>query len=295
MKAAPFDYVRADCLEHAVRELARHGGDAKLIAGGQSLVPMMAMRLARPGVLVDIHRLDELRGWSAGDGLLTLRAATRQREIELDARLQRELPLVHEALRWVGHQQTRNRGTVGGSLVHADPAAELPLAAMVLQARMHLRSERAARSLDAAEFVLGPMYTATADDECLVGIDWPRWPVASGHSLHARFDETAIRHGDFALASAAVQLLLDEDGICRRAAIGLGGVDSTPLAFPDLARQLVGRRVDAGVAADVAHAAAARAQPGSDMHASAEYRRDLGAALLGRALLRAGAARPTAS
>ncbi len=295
MKSAPFDYVRADSLEHALHELARHGGDAKPIAGGQSLVPMMAMRLARPAVLVDIYRLPELKGRSAEDGWLTLGAATRQREVEVDSGLQGELPLLCQALRWVGHQQTRNRGTIGGSLVHADPAAELPLVAMVLQARMQLRSAGATRNVDAADFLLGPMYTATADEECLVAIDWPRWPVGRGESLRVRFDETSIRHGDFALASAAVQLLLDEGGVCRRAAIGLGGVDSTPLAFADLAAQLVGRRIDAEIAGNVAQAAAARTQPGSDMHASAQYRRSLGAALLERALLHAGATRPTAS
>ncbi len=287
MKAAPFDYLRADSLEQALHELARHGGDAKLIAGGQSLVPMMAMRLARPSVLVDIHRLAELRGWQVAGDAVRLRAASRQCEVEADAGLAGAVPLLRAALRWVGHQQTRNRGTVGGSLVHADPAAELPLAAAVLQARLHLRSERTERCVDAADFALGPMFTTLADDECLVAIDWPTWSVGEGEVLRCEFDETAIRHGDFAMASVAVQLVLDASGVCRRAAIGLGGVDATPLAFPDLAAQLHGRRIDASSAAEVAQAAAARCQPGSDMHADAEYRRHLGAALLQRALLRA--------
>jgi carbon-monoxide dehydrogenase medium subunit/2-furoyl-CoA dehydrogenase FAD binding subunit len=285
MKAAPFEYVRADSIDHALALLEQHGGEAKLIAGGQSLVPMMAMRLARPSVLVDINRLSELKQVEPNADAVTMGAATRQRDVEHDFALHERLPLVRDALHWVGHIQTRNRGTVGGSLVHADPSAELPLAAAVLGATMTLRSGAdGERRVAASDFFLGPMFTAVADTECLVAIDWPVW---SGGRVVCAFDETAQRHGDFAMASAACQLQLDEDGVCRRAAFGLGGVDGTPLAFPALANELVGLCIDERLCADVAHAAAKLTAPGADLHADATYRRHLAALLLKRALMRA--------
>ena len=285
MKAAPFDYVRAESIEHALSVLAQHGADAKLIAGGQSLVPMMAMRLARPAVLVDINRLDELKQVDIGRDTVTMGAATRQRDVERDSALHAALPLVRDALHWVGHVQTRNRGTVGGSLVHADPSAELPLAATILGARLRLQSQDGeARELEAQDFFLGPMFTAVSETECLVGIDWPLW---QGTGIATAFEETAMRQGDFAMASAACQLQLDAAGTCRRAAIGLGGVDGIPRAFPELAEQLIGRRIDIRLAADVAHEAARQTEPGSDLHADADYRRHLASVLLSRVLQRA--------
>ena len=288
MKAAAFDYVRAQNVAQALSVLAEHGPDAKLVAGGQSLVPMMAMRLARPAVLVDINRLQELKGLQIEAGGVQMGAATRQRDVLENVALHSALPLVQAALRWVGHVQTRNRGTVGGSLAHADPSAELPLAALMLCATLHLRSQAGGdRAVAAADFFLGAMYTAVADTECLVAIDWPVW---AGPGVHAAFDETAMREGDFAMAAAACQLQLDEDGICRRAVLGLGGMDGTSRAFAPLAESLIGRRIDARLARDVAHAAVAQTEPGSDLHADADYRRELGAVLLARVLQRAAAA-----
>lgn len=286
MKAAAFDYQRPGSLAQALDVLAQHGGDAKLLAGGQSLVPMMAMRLARPAVLVDINRLPELKGLRIEDELVWMGATTRQREVEDNHELHAALPLLRDALHWVGHVQTRNRGTVGGSLVHADPSAELPLSALMLDAQLHLRSAKAERTLGAAEFFYAPMYTAVAEDECLLAISWPRW---AGSGLRTGFEETAMRQGDFAMASAACQLQLDEAGVCRRAALGLGGMDGTPRAFPELATQLIGQRITPALAQEVAHSAAAQTEPGSDMHAAADYRRELGAVLLARVLQRAAA------
>lgn len=285
MKAAAFDYVRAQSVEQALECLSQHGFDAKLIAGGQSLVPMMAMRLARPAMLVDINRLTVLKNVDIGRDTVTMGAATRQRDVEHDSALHAAIPLVRDALRWVGHIQTRNRGTVGGSLVHADPSAELPLAAMVLGATMRLRSQAdGERQVAAQDFFLGPMFTAVGETECLMAIEWPIW---HGPGVTTAFEETAMRHGDFAMASAACQLQMNADGTCRRAAMGLGGVDGTPLAFPDLAAQLVGRHIDAQLADDIAHAAVKQAEPGSDVHADADYRRHLGAVMLARVLRRA--------
>jgi carbon-monoxide dehydrogenase medium subunit/2-furoyl-CoA dehydrogenase FAD binding subunit len=284
MKAAPFEYVRAESLDHTLECLSQHGMDAKAIAGGQSLVPMMAMRLARPTVLLDIYRLPELRQVSIEPGRVRMGATTRQRTIEYETDLHEALPLVRDAVRWVGHAQTRNRGTVGGSLVHADPSAELPLAAAVLNATLRLQSQAdGERRIPAQEFFLGPMFTATAETECLTEIEWPVWQG----DVTTAFEETAMRHGDFAMASAACQLELDEDGICRRAAFGVGGVDGTPRAFPELARQLVGQRIDEEVAREMAQVALQQTEPGSDLHADADYRRHLGAVMLTRALLKA--------
>ena len=287
MKAAPFDYVRAESLEHALDCLNQYGMDAKAIAGGQSLVPMMSMRLARPTVLLDIYRLPELRQVSLEAGRVLMGATTRQRTVEHGTDLHVALPLVRDALRWVGHVQTRNRGTVGGSLVHADPSAELPLAATVLDATLRLQSQAdGERLISAQEFFLGPMFTATGETECLVEIEWPVWQG----NVFTAFDETAMRHGDFAMASAACQLELDSDGICRRAAFGVGGVDGTPRAFPELAQQLAGYRIDPGMAKEMAQAALKQTEPGSDLHANADYRRHLGVVMLTRVLLKAAQA-----
>lgn len=283
MKAAPFSFVRAESLAHALELLARHGGECKPIAGGQSLVPMMAMRLVRPALLVDINRLEELKGIAPAAGALRVSATVRQRDLLDDAALDAKVPLLRAALRWVGHVQTRNRGTTGGSMAHADPAAEQPLAAAVLDAVMVLRSARGERRITARDFFLAPMTTACAENECLVAVEWPIWEGRVG----CAFEELAIRHGDFAMASAACQLALDADGTVTRAALGLGGVGGTPLAFPDLAAALCGLRMDAALAQEVAHQAAARSEPGSDTHADAGYRRHLAAVLLRRALLQA--------
>lgn len=286
MKAAAFDYVRASNLDHALELIAQNATDAKLIAGGMSLVPMMAMRLARPALLVDINRLTELKDVQVADDRVLMGATTRQRDVEFDTGLHRSLPLVRDALKWVGHVQTRNRGTVGGSMAHADPSAELPLAAMILDANLHLRSQAdGERTVPASEFFLGPMFTAVGETECLTAVEWPVW---QGPGVVTVFDEVAMRHGDFAMASAACQLQVDADGTCRRAAFGLGGVDGTPRVFPELAQQLVGQKIDQRLAKDIAHAAAKQVDPGSDMHADSEYRRHLATVLLTRILTRAG-------
>lgn len=284
MKAAAFDYVRAESVDHALGLLGEHGGDAKLLAGGQSLVPMMAMRLARPAMLVDIHRLTQLQGIAAGGEGVVTGAAVRQCIAQRDQTLASRVPLVLQALRWVGHDQTRNRGTIGGSLVHADPSAELPLAAAVLDATCVLRTTGGERRVRASEFFLGPMFTATAEDECLVAIEWPCW---TGARVGSAFEEVAIRSGDFAMASAAAQLQLDADGVCLRAALGVGGVDGVPLALPRLAERLVGKRLQPELLRATAADAAQACDPGSDFHASAEYRRHLVDVLVQRVLAQA--------
>lgn len=281
MKAPPFEYARAASIAEACALLAQHGDAAKLLAGGQSLVPMMAMRLLRPAWLVDINEIAALKSIVVDtDGVRTA-ACARQADLERDAALGKRVPLLHQALAWVGHVQTRNRGTVGGSLAHADPCAELPLVAQLLDARLQLRSAKGSRSLSASDFFSGPMTTALAPEECLEAVYWPAWPEPR---VGSAFTEVATRHGDFAMVAAAAQIALDGEGRCLRAALGLGGVGMTPLAFPALAARLAGSRpADAdfdGLAAE----AAAQSEPGDDLHASAAYRRHVARVLAARVL-----------
>lgn len=285
MKAAKFDYILADDLAHAQAVLQQCGGDAKLIAGGQSLVPMMAMRLAQPAQLVDINRLKQLKRRSTNEHAVRIGATVRQCEIEADRELANELPLLHQMMPWVGHQQTRNRGTLGGSLVHADPSAELPLAAVILDAKFRLVSEASGeRWLPASEFFVAPMECAINDTECLVEIEWPRW---SGERIAATFDEIAIRKGDFAIAAAGCQMQLDDDARISRLAFGLGGVAGTALAFPQLSTRLIGQTPTAELINDTVSDAVEHTDPGSDMHAGTDYRRHLATTLLQRVLTRA--------
>jgi len=280
MKAAPFDYVLAQDLDEALSLIDEHGPDAKLIAGGQSLVPMMAMRLARPQLLVDINRLSELKQVDILSDWVSIGAGVRQRDIEFNAQVHQHVPLLKHALAWVGHIQTRNRGTIGGSLVYADPSAELPLSALLLNAKFHLKSKTTGeREVFAEDFFLGPMFTETADNECLSAIDWPIW---RGANVGVAFEETAIRKGDFAMASAACQIQLDPTGVIQRVSFGLGGVDGTPRVFPHLATQMVGQKISDLAMSDIAKAAIHECDPGSDMHASSAYRKHLAQVLLCR-------------
>ncbi len=281
MKAAPFEYARAASVAEACELLARHGDGAKLLAGGQSLVPMMAMRLVRPAWLIDINEIAALKFVAVEKDVARTGACARQCAVERDPALAARVPLLAQALAWVGHVQTRNRGTLGGSLAHADPCAELPLVAQVLGARMLLRSGSGTRTLEAERFFSGPMATSARSDECLEEIHWPAW---SWRHTGSAFTEVSVRHGDFAMVAAAAQIAVDSDRRCVRAAFGLGGVGGTPLAFPKIAARLVGTRLDDAVVEDAAHAAAAETEPGSDLHASAEYRRHLAGVLAARAL-----------
>lgn len=287
MKAAAFEYARVDEVGEALAHLGRLGGDARLLAGGQSLVPMMAMRLARPAWLIDIDRVASLKAYSRHASHVHIGAGVRQKTVEHSRELAADLPLLHAALKWVGHEQTRNRGTIGGSLAYADPSAEIALTVLVLGGVMHLESAaRGRRSVAAADFFFGPMATAIEEDECLCALDVPVW---QGARLGCAFEETAIRQGDFAMASAACQLQTDAQGRLQRIGLGLGGVDGTPLAFADLGAQLIGQVMTPALARDVADQAASRCNPGSDMHAQAPYRKHLAARLLERALLHAAA------
>jgi CO/xanthine dehydrogenase FAD-binding subunit len=281
LKSPPFQYTRARSLGEACEHLARHGDEAKLLAGGQSLVPMMAMRLLRPAWLVDINELPALKYVLMEEDKARIGACATQASVLRDAALAQKVPLLRQALAWIGHGQTRNRGTVGGSLAHADPSAELPLVARTLQATMHARSSAGSRSVSADAFFTGAMSTALRPDECL---EETRWPIWREPRTGSGFAELSIRHGDFAIVAAAAQVALDNEGRCTRAAFGLGGIGTAPLCFPEIGSSLQGSRLDDGVVEDAAAAAAAQCEPGSDLHASAGYRRHLARVLGARAL-----------
>jgi len=281
LKAAPFEYRRAASLADACAMLATHGDSARVIAGGQSLVPMMAMRLLRPAFLVDINEIAALKFVKIEKDFARTGACMRQCVVERDDTLAARVPLLRQALAWVGHVQTRNRGTVGGSLAHADPSAELPLVARMLGAKIVLRSSKGSRTLDAGQFLTGPMSTSARPDECLEEIHWPVW---SEKRTGSAFTEIAIRHGDFAMVAAAAQLAVDESGRCTRAALGLGGAAGTPLAFAKIAARLVGTKLEDKAIEDAASDASKETDPGADLHATKEYRRHLARVLAGRVL-----------
>ena len=229
MKSPPFEYARAASIDEACELLSQHGDDAKVIAGGQSLVPMMAFRLLRPAWLIDINEIAALNFIAPATDAVRMGACTRQCDIQRDDTLAATVPLLRQALAFVGHVQTRNRGTAGGSLVHADPSAELPLVAQILEARLVMRSKSGTRTLPASAFFAAAMTTSIEPDECLTEIQWPVWRERKTGSA---FTEISRRHGDFAMVAAGAQLAIDDDGKCTRAAFGVGGAAPTPVAFP---------------------------------------------------------------
>jgi CO/xanthine dehydrogenase FAD-binding subunit len=281
LKAAPFEYERASTLAHACALLAQHGADAKLIAGGQSLVPMMAMRLTRPALLIDLNDAAELQKIAAHGDHVCIGATVRQARLAREPLLLAQLPLLVKALKWVGHAQTRNRGTPGGSIVHADPSAEIPLVACTLAADLRIVSRDEESWTPAADFFLAPMVTAIAPEQCLAEIRFPVWREAR---VGCAFHEVSIRHGDFALVSACAQIALDEQGNCTRAAIGVGGAGPVPQALAEAAQSLIGTRVDEAAIMAAATAAADALDADGDLHASAAYRKHLAQVLVARAL-----------
>lgn len=283
MKPAPFGYLAPANRQEALDALRRYGPEAKLLAGGQSLVPLLAMRLARPAVLIDLNRVADLASIEPWRGGLAIGAMTRQRAAEDDPRIRERLPLLREAVRWVGHPQIRNRGTVGGSLAHADPAAELPAAAVVLDAQFVLASARGERVVDAGGFFTGYLSTAIEPDEMLVEVRFPAMPAGAGWA----FAEIARRHGDFALVGVAVMLRGDADGRCTDARLAFTGVGHGPLRLAEIERSLVGKRVDAPAAGDAGRLASSLLDPEGDIHATARYRRHVAGVLATRALLEA--------
>jgi CO/xanthine dehydrogenase FAD-binding subunit len=289
MKPAPFEYVRPTSLDEALDVLHQRGDDAKVLAGGQSLVPMMNFRLARPAVLVDLNGLGDLAFIRPVDGGLALGAMTRQRTIEKSAVVRERVPLLAEATPWIGHLPIRTRGTVGGSLVHADPAAEYPAVMVALDAELTLARKGATRRVPAGEFFDTYLSTTIRPDEILTEIRLPGTAPRAG----VAFVEISRRHGDFALVAAGAVVDLDGAGRIAAARIALGGVGPRPVRARTAEGMLVGQRPTAALLAEAAASVMPETDPPEDIHASAEYRREMSSVFtrraLAAALARAGA------
>jgi carbon-monoxide dehydrogenase medium subunit len=284
MKLPPFEYACPTTLSDAVALLASHDGEAKPLAGGQSLVPMMAFRVASPSLLVDLRKLAELRQIKIADDGVTLGAMVRWRDILDDARLRKAHPLLVAAVEHVAHYQIRNRGTVGGSIAHADPAAEMPGIVVTCEAKIAVVGKAGARVIDAANFFQGPLMTALKPDEIITEIRLPAWPAKRRFG----FQEFARRRGDFALAAA--MLLYDEEGgKARNAHVGAIGVADRPLRLPGVEQVLNGNKIDEAVIAKAEAAASASVDPDDDIHASGAYRKALIGVMVERALKNAAA------
>jgi len=278
MKPAPFDYVRPDSLGEACRLLAGDE-DARLIAGGQTLVPMLAMRLARPAKLIDILRLPELAGIREEAGAVIVGATTRQAQAERDPVIRASVPMLARVLPWVGHPPTRNRGTVGGSIANADPSAEIPLVAVTLGADILLATTDGPTSMPADDFFIGPMLTTIGQGECVSAIRFPVWPH---QRIGVGFFEISARRSDFAFVAAAAQVALDDEGRCLEVVLGVGGVGDRPVRLD--VSSIVGTELDATSVAAAVNAAAGELDATSDLHASAAYRRRVASVLCIRAL-----------
>ena len=282
MKPAPFSYYCPETLDEAVHLLDEHGDDGKILAGGQSLMPLMSLRLARPAVIVDMNRVPGLDRITAnGDGL-SIGALTRQRALERDADLAANNPLLAAAVPLIGHFQIRNRGTVGGSLVHADPASELPAVSVALGADFVLASAAGERVVSADDFYLGYMATACEANEVLTEIRVPAWKAGRLWAI----DEVARRKGDFAMVGVA--LWADMDGTaCTDSRITLFGVGGRPVRVEKAEQRLKGAALDDATLKDVERIVFEELDPDSDIHASALYRKEVGGVLTRRALVAA--------
>ncbi len=283
MKAAPFEYSRPASVAEAC-ELLANDEDARIIAGGQTLVPMMAMRLARPTRLVDISRIPELSFIRDDGDAIVIGAATRQADVEKSGLAARKLPLLALALPWIGHTATRNRGTVGGSIANADPAAEIPLVLTTLGGSVIARDTGGATTISADDLFEGPMATAISPLACLAEA---RFPVWTQERVGAAFLEISARKCDFAYVSVAAQVALDANGRCVTCAIGIGGATSTPTRLKSASAALVGLEINEGyIRAAIADEIAAL-DIMIDPHASPAYRRRVAATFALRALLAA--------
>jgi carbon-monoxide dehydrogenase medium subunit len=283
MKPAPFEYHAPESLSDVTALLAEHGDEAKLLAGGQSLVPMLALRLTRFDHIIDLNRVDELRGMSRTNGTLTVKAMTTQRTVEHDAAAGEAIPLLAEALPLIGHFQIRSRGTVGGSIAHADPASELPSVALALGADLEIAGPSGTRTVNAADFFLGTWTTSIGEDEILTAVHFPVWSGRSGFAV----EEAARRSGDFALAGVVAGVRLDDARKVSDAAISFLGMAPTPVRASSAEQALVGSSPDDADLAEIGRLAVGDTDPTADVHASAEYRKHVGAHLVARALDRA--------
>jgi len=279
MKPIAFDYLAAESLGSALSALSQAGADGKILAGGQSLMPMLNFRLVRPSLLIDINRIPGLAYVEAAEGAIRIGALTRHHALETSSVVKAHLPVVGAAMRHVAHLAIRNRGTIGGSLSHADPAAELPMLALLLDAKIGIHSLNGRRTAAAREFFVGALATSLGEDEMVTEVELPMLPAGTGWA----FAEVARRTGDFALAAVGVTISA-RDGKAAEAKIAMMGVGETPLRAPEAETLLAGRAIDAPAIEQAAAAMQAIIAPNTDLHASADYRHFLVGALARRAI-----------
>jgi carbon-monoxide dehydrogenase medium subunit len=279
VKPAPFDYVAPATIDEACQALADAGGGATLLAGGQTLMPLLALRMSQPFVLIDINRIKALKGVTRADGGTRIGPITRQNELIANTMLGSALPVLVTATQHVGHHQTRNRGTIGGSIALGEPAAELPATAVALGASVEVRSVRGSRRIDATDLYFGPYATALEPDEIITGIHFPDWPSDS----ISLFREVAQRPGDFALVGLTGAVTVN-NGKIDRAGIAWFGMGPTPIRARQVEAALVGQTIETLDVAGLAELAIADTAPFDDHHATAEYRRTVGRRIFARTL-----------
>jgi carbon-monoxide dehydrogenase medium subunit len=282
MKPAAFDYHAPATIDEVVSLLGRYGGDARLLAGGQTLVPMMNFRLAAPAIIVDLNRVQELAYIRDEKNVVRIGAMTRQRAAEFSPVVARDVPLLQAAIRMVGHLPTRSRGTVGGSIANADAAAEIPMVLQALDGEVSVRGPDGERSIAAADLIEDAMITSLAEDEVITEVRFPKMRKGTRFIV----EEFSRRLGDFAIAAVTV-VVEEEKGVCKAARIATAGVSARSRRLTSAEQILRGKTIDADAIAAVADAAAAAIEPLDDRNASADYRRHLTRILTGRALRRA--------
>ncbi|WP_409305602.1 FAD binding domain-containing protein [Peribacillus sp. SCS-155] len=280
MKPAKFDYHCPKTVESALSLLEESGLDGKIIAGGQSLVPIMNMRLSAPDCLIDINRLTDLDFIDFDDDKVKIGALTRQSSVESSAIVKGKIGLISEAVPLIGHVQTRNRGTFGGSLVHADPTAEIPLSLIATGGSLLIASKEETREVAVEDFFVTYLTTDIMPNEMLTEVHIPIWESRTGYS----FQEISRRHGDFALVASACQLALDEYGRISNVRLALGGVEAVPLLVEEANQIMTGEKLSDSLLNKVVEIVAATVDPESDLHASADYRRHLATVLTKRTL-----------
>ena len=284
MKPAPFEYFVPDSLEQALELLREHGEQAKILAGGQSLVPAMNFRIHQPGVLIDLNRVPELSYIRADGDVIRVGAMTRERHLEFDDLIANRTPLLHETIPFIAHPQIRNRGTLGGSLVNSDPAAELPVLMLALNARLKARNTTSERWIDAQDFFAGMFTTALEADEILIEIELPVMPPHTGWS----FMEVAPRAGDYALMGIAALVSFDENGKCKRGKLVYLNAGDGPIDAKEAAASLEGEQLNQGLIESAAKIASeSEITPFGNVHASPEFQRHLANVLTKKALKRA--------
>lgn len=283
MKPPKFSYLRPNNLPEALDMLAEYGDDAKIMSGGQSLIPLLNMRLSTPGYIIDIGRVEELKGIREEEDVIVIGGMTRHVDVEKSALVREKCPLLTEGITWVGHNQIRSRGTIGGSIAHADPSAELPCMLTALRGEIVIMSREEEITVSPEEFFLSYLLTSLEPNQLIKEIRFPKIKKGSGYA----FEEVARRHGDFALVEVAAVVELEADGTIADAKIALGGANSVPFIPEAVEEFLAGKMPDDSIIKEAATLQLDDLDPEGDIHGSKEYRRYLSGVLLERALNKA--------